>query len=211
MPLTVSELLESVDLEHKGVFQWVDIENWLSNSRDTYRGIYFISLSRYPNSNDGLKSVAPICRNSVIEWLERVPDLKIDGHHPKSSGELVTRLNEFWLPNENILYIGESGSIKQRIQNLHGHQIGYSSPHSGGHWIQLLSNLDNLYIHYADASNHNEITTNIKYRVLAKFMENASAHIDRNSRIANCALPFANISTKGCKKSHGFRNHVIER
>ena len=211
MPSTVSKLLESVKLEPKGVFQWADIENWLSNSLDTYCGVYFISLSGCPSSNDGLKSAAPVCRNSVTEWLERVTQLKIDGHRPNSPDEIVTRLNEFWLPDENILYIGESNSIKQRIQNLHVHQIGYSSPHSGGHWIQLLSNLDNLYIHYADASNHNEITTNIKYRVLAKFMENASAHIDRNSRIANCALPFANISTKGCKKSHGFRNHVIKR
>ena len=210
MPLTVSDLLESVDLQPQGRIMWSEIMCWHSNSNDTYPGVYFVSLSKCPDSNHGTMPTAPICSNAVQNWIDKVENLKIDGHRPNSPTEIVDRLKKFWLPNENILYIGHSNSsIKNRIRQLYSHEMGDRKPHSGGHWKRLLSNLDDLYIYYADASNQNESADELKDILLSKFKAKASMHIDKYSLVASCTVPFANIDGPGCRKKHGLRNQAL--
>ena len=209
MPVTVSELLDSVGLQPQGPILWSEIMCWHSNSNDTYPGVYFVSLSNCPDSNHGTMPTAPICYRAVQDWIDKVENLKIDGHRPNSPAEIVNRLKQFWLPNENILYIGCSGSIRRRIRQLYSHKMGDRDHHLGGHWKRLLSNLDNLNIYYADASNKNESVKKVKNILLSEFKTKASMHIDKNSCVASCVLPFANIDGPDCRKRHGIRNQVL--
>ena len=210
MPVTVSELLDSVDLQPQGRILWSEIMCWHSNSNDTYPGVYFVSLSKCPDSNHGTMPTAPICNNAVQNWIDKVERLKIDSHRPNSPDEIVHRLQELWLPDENILYIGCSGSIRRRIRQLYSHEMGDRNHHMGGHWKRLLSNLDNLYIHYADASKQNKYssTEELKNELLLKFKEKASEYIENSSRVAGCEFPFANRQGPGCRKKHRLSGQV---
>lgn len=212
MTVTVSYLLDSVGLQPQGRISWSEMNSWLSRSRDSYPGVYFVSLSKSPDSIYDTIPTAPICKRAVQGWIDRVPELKIDGHSPNSPNEIARRLQEFWLPNENILYIGNSGSIKRRIGQLNSHIMGDRNHHLGGHWIRLLSNLDDLYIHYVDASIINESTEDLKNFLLSEFEAKNSVYINENRRVrhvASCALPFANLRGAGCWKDHGISNQVI--
>lgn len=205
MTVTVSDLLDSVDLQPQGRILWSEMNSWLRRSRSTSPGVYFVSLSKSPDSIHDTIPTAPICLKAVQNWINRVPNLKIDGHRPISPEEIVLRLQEFWLPNENILYLGNSGNIKRRIGNLTSHEMGDRSSHRGGHWIRLLSNLDDLYIHYAYTSNQ----SNTAKKLLEEIKTKVYKDIDKNSRVASCAIPFANIDGPGCRKKHGLSNQAL--
>ena len=209
MTVTVSDLLDSVDLQPQGPILWSEMSRRLSELRDLCPGVYFVSLSKSPDSIHDTIPTAPICYKAVQDWICRVPELEIDGHSPNSPEEIALRLQEFWLPNENILYIGNSGSIKRRIGQLNSHIMGDRNPHWGGHWKRLLSNLDELYIHYAYTSNQSKTANELKKILLEEFKKEAYLHIDHDSRVANCAVPFANIDGPGCRKKHGLSNQVL--
>ena len=87
--------------------------------------------------------------------------------------------------------------------------MGDKRSHRGGHWKRLLSNPDDLYIHYADASIQNKSTKKLKKILLSKFKAEASIHIDKNSYAAICTIPFANIDGPGCRKKHGLTNQAL--
>lgn len=211
MPVTVSDLLDSVDLQPQGPILWSKIMSWHLNSNDTYSGVYFVSLSKCPDSNHGTMPTAPICNNAVQNWIDKVENLKIDGHRPHSPAEIVDRLKKFWLPNENIVYIGSSDSIKNRIEQLYSHKMGDSMYHRGGHWKRLLSNLDNLNIYYADASSKKETAKRVKNILLSKFKTEVSMYIDKDSCDTSCTVPFANIDGPGCRKKHGLSSQVLPK
>ena len=45
---------------------------------------------------------APLDLTKVGKWLERVPELHLDGERP-SSRDLLHRLSSFWLPSQPVL------------------------------------------------------------------------------------------------------------
>ena len=68
----------------------------------------------------------------VGKWLERVPDLRLDGEHPTSQA-LAARLAAFWLPSARVLYVGATdGSIGGRVEAIRNTVLGDRRPHSGG-------------------------------------------------------------------------------
>ena len=207
MPVTINDLLDSVDLQPETPILWSEMSSWLSRCPDK-PGVYFVSLSECPDSNHGTIPTAPICRKAIQDWIDKVKELKIDGHRPNSH-EIMDRLQKFWLPSENILYIGNSDSIKERIRNLYSHEMGDKRPHRGGHWKRLLSNLDDLYIHYADASIQNKSTEELKKILLSKFKAETSTYVDKKSYVASYTVPFANIDGPGCRKKHGLTNQAL--
>ncbi|MBA2701589.1 MAG: hypothetical protein H0U58_07815, partial [Chloroflexi bacterium] len=81
---------------------------------------------------------APLELTRVGKWLERLPDLRLDGERPTSRA-LATRLTAFWLPRQTVLYVGAtSHSIGARVAAMERTALGDRRPSSAGHWLQTL-------------------------------------------------------------------------
>jgi transcription elongation factor GreA len=94
-------------------------------------GVYVIELP-------AALEVAPIELTRVGKWLERLPELQLDGAHPTSKA-LAARLAAYWLPDQVVLYIGSStGSIGGRVAALRSTVLGDRRPFAGGHWLHTL-------------------------------------------------------------------------
>jgi transcription elongation factor GreA len=86
---------------------------------------------------------------AVREWLERVPDLRLDGRRP-SVAELQSRLASFWLPSQAILYIGSSSkSIGARLAGMYKTPLGERRPQSAGYWLKTLHDLPRARLWWA--------------------------------------------------------------
>lgn len=85
---------------------------------------------------------APIEVAKVGKWLERLPDLQLDGVHPTSKA-LASRLASFWRPDTTVLYAGATDrSIGGRVAALISHVPGDRQPHADGQWLHVLPSLD---------------------------------------------------------------------
>ena len=136
---------------------------------------------------------APLDHAAVRRWLERVPDLTLDGHRPTVQ-QLVRRLAELWLPGEPVLYVGRSArAIGARVAAMHATPLGDARPYSGGHWLKTLAQLGELRLWWAETQAHEEYQDALLEQVAAR---NAAA--DGAPR-----LPFANLGDSGSGDSHG--------
>jgi transcription elongation factor GreA len=105
-------------------------------------GVYVLELP-------GPLAAAPIELTRVGKWIERVPDLRLDGERPTSK-ELAGRLARYWLPDQVILYIGSSpGSIGGRVRALEQTPAGDRRPYAGGQWLQVLRGLEGVRVWWA--------------------------------------------------------------
>ena len=87
--------------------------------------------------------------NAIRQWLERAPDLRLDGKRP-SVAELQSRLASFWLPGQPILYIGSSQkSVTARLAAMFKTQLGERRPQSAGYWLKTLHDLNKARIWWA--------------------------------------------------------------
>jgi hypothetical protein len=114
----------------------------------------------------------------------------------------MDRISRFWIPDEAILYMGKATKLSTRLPAYYRTSIGKRSPHSGGFFLKLLSNLDQLWVHYAECND----PETAEDRMLRRFCENVS----QVSRIAlhdySHPFPFANLEwPKGTFKAHGLR------
>ncbi len=92
---------------------------------------------------------APIELTRVGKWVERVPDLRLDGEHPTSKA-LASRIGAFWLPSQVVLYIGATDrSIGGRLSAMDRTALGDRRPHSGGHWLHVLRTLPSTRMWWA--------------------------------------------------------------
>src|SRR4029079_18473336 len=88
-------------------------------------GVFVVELSEP-------RATAPIELTRVGKWLERVPDLRLDGVHPTSRA-LAARIAAFWLPSARVLYVGSTnGSIGGRGRARSRTGLGQPPPPSGG-------------------------------------------------------------------------------
>jgi hypothetical protein len=80
---------------------------WGRPIRHSAPGVFVVELAA-PQPAAGLDLAL------VGKWLERVPELHLDGVRP-ASRELSQRLSSFWLPDQAVLYIGSTqGSVAGR-------------------------------------------------------------------------------------------------
>jgi transcription elongation factor GreA len=87
---------------------------------------------------------APLELTLVGKWLERLPDLRLDGTRPTSRA-LQARLATLWWPDARILYAGATDrSIGGRVAALVAHVPGERQPHSEGQWLHLLRGFERL-------------------------------------------------------------------
>jgi transcription elongation factor GreA len=79
--------------------------------------------------------------NAIREWLDRVPDLRLDGKRP-TVAELQHRLSTFWLPSQTVLFIGSSmKSVGARVSGMYKTPLGERRPQPAGYWIKTLHDL----------------------------------------------------------------------
>jgi len=193
MPSTIQDLLNQCGLKHGGSVRWG------SQISEFNSGVYIISLNKSPIGINGTLEKAPVDKKVCSHWLEICPQLQMDGIRPTVQ-QLMDRLNDFWLPDEVVLYIGKATTLSSRIRQYYKTPVGAPWPHSGGYFLKLLSNLDELWVHYA-ISNQPE---KIESQMIQFFTENVSKQTKHQLRDPYRPFPFANLEwPRGTRKAHG--------
>ena len=183
MPVTVSELFSTVGLSPQGPVPW-----GCSDLPNNHGGVYVVSLCNDPKQKGIPRPDIPICKDAIDTWLKSDEDITINGKTP--TVELVAKyFDKFWLPNENILYIGKTKqNLRKRVSSYYRHKLGNSRPHSGGQWIHALSIRDNTFVYFAECSKPEEIETKMLLYFAFRVAQTSEAQ-----NINNCKLlPFAN-------------------
>lgn len=196
MPTTIAEAFTAAGLVRQGVVKWGTKPNVSAP------GVYVVSLTASSNSLNGGLIQAPLADAEFRHWLDVRPELTLDGKRP-TPRQLMARIRRFWIPDEVILYIGLAGSsLSERVGHYYNTPIGKRSPHRGGYFVKLLSNLDELWVHYAECPNFNTAESHMLQRFCA--------HVSHDSRRAlhdpAHPFPFANLEwPRGTRKVHGLR------
>ena len=104
-------------------------------------GVYVIE---WPTS----EPTVPVDHNLLREWLARVPTLRLDGAVP-TPHELAARLGAFWQPEQTVVYIGRSKSLRRRLAEYAATPLGDDGPHHGGHWLKTLRGYEQARVWWA--------------------------------------------------------------
>jgi hypothetical protein len=194
MPTTVSQLFHSAEITRTGMVKWGE----RVPSRAT--GVYIVSLSANPNLNDGLLDKAPISIAAIRLWISRVPNIELDELRNPEPEALAMRLSRFWLPDENIVYIGMTEKeLGGRVRGYYTTELGDRRPHAGGHWIKTLLNLKALYVHFAECP----MSKKIESGLIRTFMNGVSETTRLGLFDPEHPFPFANLEyPQGTRKNH---------
>jgi hypothetical protein len=189
---TVNTLFHKVGLTPSEPIRWGQPIPEIGN------GVYVVSLSSNNSKNDGLLPTCEIKEEVFSKWRSLSPELNINGKLTKQVIEL--ELNKYWRPKESILYIGESTSktngLTKRVNQFYIHQVGWKGPHTGGYWLKLLSNLENLFVYYAVCKNPRDT----EFKMLMHFIEQTSGKSFYDLDELGKYLPFANLKVDFQKK-----------
>lgn len=199
MPTTLEQLETKFNLRFKTSFKWG------TNFDEKDTGIYIISTSidksYLPKSLVGVS----FNESEMDTWLKNAPNILLYGIKP-SKQDLKKQLSRFWLADESILYIGkaEKQTLSARIKQFYKHKVGKNSPHKGGYWLKLLSNLNELYIHLYSTNDSHEVE-----KELLNFFRNSVSEASRKNLIdKEICIPFANLQLRSnVVKNHGLKNH----
>lgn len=174
-PLNGHDLLRALELPIEGPILW---GRPVASSGP---GVFIVELPA-PQPKVSIDPTA------VREWLERAPDLRVDGRRP-TVAELQTRLASFWLRNQVILYIGSSQkSVGARLSGMYKTPLGERRPQSAGYWLKTLRHLSRARIWWSPTAE-------------GELWEDAL--IDRFVKSAG-TLPYALLITpSGEHRSHG--------
>jgi hypothetical protein len=207
MPTIVSQLISDFNLQR------VERVKWGERIHTEAQGIYIVSLSSDPSQNSGLKETAPISKSIIQDWIKKVDGFEIDKQKTYDADKIIRRMSEFWLPDENILYIGKAPlrqnkkGIGNRVNEYYKTKYGEKRPHAGGHWLKALSILNNTYVYYTPCSQPGDVETNL----LQHFINNVSEKTLDLLRDKDLSLPFGNLELrKRQAKNHGLGKMKID-
>jgi hypothetical protein len=142
---------------------------------------------------------APLDLRQFDAWLSACPMLTLDQKRP-TAAQLADRVRQFWLPDEVILYIGLATSLSERVNKYYQTPIGERRPHAGGYFLKLLSNIDQLWVHYATCND----VKSAESAILRLFCGRTSERSRRSLRDPAHPFPFANLEwPAGTRKVHG--------
>ena len=164
-------------------------------------GVYVVSLSAGSTLNSGILENAPISLKAIQLWIYKVPTIELDGSGDSEPKAIAQRLSRFWLPDEDIVYIGKTGAkLVDRLKDYYATKLGDRRPHAGGHWIKTLMNLGSLYIYFAECSMPNRV----EGCLLKSFIIGVSETTRSKLFDSQHPFPFANLEyPKGTRKWHG--------
>jgi len=192
MPVTVKEIFSKVGLEAPPAIKW---KNPIPTDDN---GVYVVSLSNDASKNNGIHSACEISEEIFDNWKSLSPELNVNGAVSKKIIE--AELNQHWKPRENILYIGESTSetngLGKRVKQFYDHSVGRKGPHTGGYWIKLLSQLENLFVYHAKCKNPRDT----EFKMLMFFIEQTTGKSFYELEELGSHLPFANLKVDFQKK-----------
>jgi transcription elongation factor GreA len=175
---SAAELLRSNGLEVDGPARW--------GSRPTSRapGIFLIETPQPADS-------ASLDIDQVRRWLERVPDLRLDGERPTQT-TLAERLRRFWLPGQPVLYVGRTAkSLSARVASLYATELGHARPHPGGYWLKTLREVSKLRLWWAETDAPEEYEDVI----IAAFAESVPDTARERLPAGAPVLPWANLES----------------
>jgi hypothetical protein len=193
MPTTIAEAFAASALTRQGVV------GWGTKPPTSKSGVYVVSLTQSLDLFGGTFPEAPLAGHVFDRWLEARPELALDGARP-TVHRLMDRVRGFWISDEVILYIGLATSLSNRLADYYRTPIGSRSPHAGGYFLKLLSNLDQLWVHYAESLDFKAA----EGRMLRRFCEHVSSDSRRALLDPIHPFPFANLEwPRGTRKRHG--------
>lgn len=176
MPITVSELVEKVGLSSKllGRVDW----GKQVNMRD--EGIYIVAMSK------------PLKRIPINKDKVKSDNWEIDTIPTDNFTLIKKRLSKFWLPDETILYIGQTSNVRKRVQEYYDTVNGNSKKHSGGSWLKYINIPEKTYIYHIECADSEAYES----EMLCAFFEQVSN--DNRKRLfgTGIVLPFANREVK---------------
>lgn len=209
MPITIKQLVEEVGLPSTAI----KVVKWNTPINCKNEGVYIVSLSEKEDLNRTITEL-PISMDTLEKWIKKLGYFTIDKRETQDAGVVKERLAEFWIPDENILYIGKAplrksrGGIGNRVQEYYRTDIGDAKPHAGGHWIKMLENLNDLYVFYVECQD----SGNVEAKMFSKFGELVSDCVRKRLSTKGPILPFANLEYgKKEKKKHGLGHMKRER
>jgi transcription elongation factor GreA len=89
--------------------------------------------------------------DAIREWLGRAPELRLDGKRP-SVAELQSRLASFWVPGQQVIYIGSSQKgVGPRLAGMYKTPLGERRPQPAGYWLKTLHDLTRSRVWWAPA------------------------------------------------------------
>ncbi|HYO44626.1 MAG TPA: transcription elongation factor GreA [Candidatus Limnocylindrales bacterium] len=149
---------------------------------------------------------APLDLALIGKWLERVPELTLDGVRPVSR-DLQRRLAAFWLPSQQILLVGSStGSVSGRLSSMAKTIPGDRKPAWTGFWLHFLRNAADLRVWWA-ATDDPELYEDALIDAFAGGVP--AAEKDRLPGAA-MAMPWAVLRTpSGIRKPTGIANPLL--
>ncbi len=195
MPTSVAEAFSAAGLVRGGVLKWG------TKPPELTPGVYIVSLTDSLDGFDGALVRAPLERAVFEDWLQICPGLTLDAAKPTVE-QLMDRVGRFWLPDEVILYIGLATSLSMRLGQYYTTPIGARRPHSGGYFLKLLSNLQELWVHNARTTDPD----NAEDAMLRRFTTAVSEESKGVLLDPDHPFPFANLEwPPGVRKAHGLR------
>jgi transcription elongation factor GreA len=115
---------------------------WARPAKHAAPGVFLVELA-------APLAAPPLDLALVGKWLERVPELRMDGSRPASK-DLLHRLAAFWLPSQTVVLIGSSaGSVAGRLSAMAKTVPGDRKPAWTGFWLHFLRNLPELRVWWA--------------------------------------------------------------
>jgi transcription elongation factor GreA len=142
----------------------------------------------------------------IGKWLERVPDLRMDGARPVSK-DLQHRLASFWLPSQPVLLVGSSsGSVAGRLSAMAKTVPGDPKPAWTGFWLHFLRNVAELRVWWAATDAPEEYED----ALLDAFAAGVPASEAASLPAGSAALPWATLrSPSGARKVTGITNPLL--
>jgi hypothetical protein len=193
VPSSATKLFAAASLRVAGTV------GWAAPVPEGSSGVYVVSLDPDPASRRRTLATCPISRRALQEWLTARPELRLDGRRP-SVIALADRLRGFWLPDEVVLYVGLATSLRSRVGGYYTTKLGARRPHAGGYFLKTLSNLDDLYIHFAKTDD----PSGTEDRLLRSFCDSVSPESRASLADPDHPFPFANLEwPPGVRKRHG--------
>jgi hypothetical protein len=172
-------------------------------------GVYVVALTDELDSLERAAPVCPLSKGALVELLDARGELTLDGARPDAE-RLGERLASFFYPDEVVIYIGSAGprkrikvsALSDRVAEYYSTPLGARSPHAGGWPLKTLSNLSDLYVHYAYCG---DVLTRERL-MLKTFADGLSVETRSALHKATAVMPFANLrDADGVRKAHGIK------
>ncbi len=199
MAVSIHELFSRFNL------QYSKPKKWNEKFSAEFNGVYLIAKTNDPFTKEVKFPELKISSCAFNNWLKEANDLKIDDKKIKNINDVYEHIKNFWNPNENILYIGQSSSknnfIDKRVKQFYVHKIGQQGPHTGGYWLKLLECLKDSFVFYAPSDNPRDN----EFKMLMKYVECSTGRSFYELENIGRYLPFANL-TASFYKEHKIKN-----